>query len=222
MTSLGASNPSGALVAVLAGAVLAALGYVGKLIVQQWQDSRAAATRRRTELLRLQALLRATRTAFLTQGRLRNELFNQLPDNHPQIPRSEPPDDQGYEDLFSDLYPEFTKTERDLHRIIRAYTEHALRPANEELRNWLASDIDHRAPRTRANRQVKDLAVKLNQLDTHLLLWLAKYKVWIPHQPKHALCYTDDEHHHGVEFPHGIDKVLDTVVNAQRGLRQED
>lgn len=213
VTVVAATETNAALVTVLAGAVVAALGYVGKLVVDGRNDLQAARLRRLTDLLRLQALLRASQTAFEVQCVLRDKLTKML------INRSEKCrmvlEEFGYDELFSQLYPEFTPDEAELHGIVRAYTQYALRPLNEELLRWLRSDTEYRAPRSRTGKQVQDLAVRLNQLDLHLQLWLAKYQAWIPDHPNHALCYASDEKNHGAAFPRGIDDVVSHVLEDQ-------
>jgi hypothetical protein len=58
----------------------------------------------------------------------------------------------------------------------------------------------------------KALSAKLNHLESHLYLWIAKYNVWIPGNKKHSLVYLADEAHHGKEFPFGIEGVLNTFL----------
>jgi hypothetical protein len=60
----------------------------------------------------------------------------------------------------------------------------------------------HRADDARYGR----LAQLLGQLETHLILWHAKYAAWIPNNPEHALVYMADESKHGLGFPSGIDE----------------
>ena len=57
------------------------------------------------------------------------------------------------------------------------------------------------------------LAAELVKLESHLLLWIAKYKAWIPEHNEHALVYMADENEHGLGFPSGIDERVDDVVN---------
>jgi len=49
-------------------------------------------------------------------------------------------------------------------------------------------------------------------LQAHLLLWLAKYEIWIPASPEHALVYLADEKEHGVGFPRGLDELVDATL----------
>jgi hypothetical protein len=69
-----AADTSGPLTIAVVGAALAALGYVAKLIVAEWNQARAARNARRTSLIRLQALLRAT-----SYEQLFSELFPSSP-----------------------------------------------------------------------------------------------------------------------------------------------
>jgi hypothetical protein len=80
---------------------------------------------------------------------------------------------------------------------------------------WVRTDVEHRTVREGTEDQAK-FATLLNQLDSHLLLWFAKYEAWLPNQPNHALVYLDDEEQHGLKFPHGIEEMLGVVLAAAR------
>jgi len=201
---------SGAVDGILAGAVLAALGYVGKEVVQAVKQWRTEAELRRVRLHQLQALLQASRTAFVVQRAQADRLANRLRSR----PREELPDKGGFERLFAHCYPRFDAEEKDLHRVIRAYTEYALRPLNEAMRTWLQNDVDHRVTHGKSGHAA-ELSERLNQLDAHLLLWLAKYEAWIPNQPDHALVYLADEEEHGLGFPTGIEDTLAQVLSRR-------
>ncbi len=189
------------------GAVVAGLGYVGKLIVQGWRSWRTTRSRRRARLLELYALLRASGTVFLAQRQQVVLLGKRLQRDHPD----EIPDVPGYERLFTHFHGQFTPDEVDLHQVIRSYTEHALRPLNEQTLAWLRADIEHRTGGRKTGREAR-LAEMLNQLEAHLVLWLAKYEAWIPQRLDHALVYLDDEEQHGLGFPRGIEEVLAGVL----------
>lgn len=200
------SEADGALVAAL----LAALGFVAKEIVASVREWRREDAERRVLLVRLQALLEASRAGFLVQSELRNRLFTQI--------RARLPDegaDAGYESMFTRLYEQMSPEERDLHRLIRAYTEHVLQPLNAATRNWLEEDAEYRLSRGKKGAEAT-LCGQLNTLDAHLLLWLAKYKMWIPDRPEHALVYLADEERHGVPFPTGIEATLAEVLALRR------
>jgi hypothetical protein len=203
---------TGPLIGVAAGAVVAALGYVGKLVVESWTEWRRAEAQSLAQLFKLQALLRASRTAFLVQRGLAGRLAEQLRAAHAaEIPR-----EPGLERLFSDLYARFAPADAELHEIVRAYTEHALHPINAALAEWLRNDGRHRIIDRRKNEREIKLAELLNQLDSHLLLWLAKYERWIPGRPDHALVYLDDEQTHGLGFPQGLDQAVEAVLAEHR------
>ena len=197
------------LLPIAAGAVVAALGYVGKINVETWQQWRAHKAALHAQLLRLQALLNASRAAFQVQAELRNRLASDLEGSFgSDLPRFE-----GYEELFSGLYERMNPNERSLHEIIRAYTEFALRPINQAILSWLDAD-DHYRGLTRGRGAEIGLPSQLNALDVHLRLWLAKYEAWIPNQPQHAVVYLDDEQRHGAGFPRGLDKAVAELVGS--------
>jgi len=86
------------------------------------------------------------------------------------------------------------------------------------LAEWLRGDVRHRIiSQQRDEREIR-LAELLNQLDAHLLLWLAKYKRWMPDRPDHALVYLDDEERHGLGFPTGLDQAVEAVLTTRRPL----
>jgi len=196
------------LIGIAAGAVVAALGYVGKLGIESWREWRRAEAQSLAQLFKLQALLRASRTAFEVQRELARRLEAQLKNEH----ANDLTDARGLEGLFSHSFSRFGTEETELHAVIRAYTEHALRPINEAMAEWLRSDFRHRVISRRKNVREIKLAELLNQLDEHLLLWLAKYQTWIPGQLDHALVYLDDERRHGLRFPDELDRAVEDVL----------
>jgi hypothetical protein len=198
---------AGAADGVLVGALVAALGYVAKegvAIVGGWRREREE---RRVQLNRLEALLRASRTAFVVQSAQRDRLAERLASRFPD----DLPEEPGYERRFTHLYERFDAQEQDLHAVIRGYTDHALRPINAAMRAWLEDDLDNRTTQGKTGLEA-EFAEQLNQLDAHLLLWLAKYESWIPGHPDHALVYLADESEHGLGFPTRIEETLAKIL----------
>lgn len=198
-------------VGILVPALVAALGYVGKQIMESLREWRTERDQRRARLHQLGALLQASSAAFLVQRTQVGQLAHRLSAKH----EDEPGAGVGYERLFSRLYEQFDSDEKDLHGVIRAYTEHGLRPLNEAMLAWLRQDADHRTTDGKSGKKL-ELAKLLNQLDAHLLLWLAKYEAWIPNRPDHALVYLADEEKHGLGFPHGIEDAVEVVISQSR------
>ena len=98
--------------AALVAAVIAALGYVGRLVIDEWRiwrTHRAA----NANLLSLKALLEAAGVAFAVQAELRDRLWEMLA-AYPEVP-----DDEGYERYFSSLHHDFSTDEMEIHRVIR-------------------------------------------------------------------------------------------------------
>ena len=165
---------AGPLIGVVAGAVVAALGYVGKLGVESWREWRQDRAKSLARLLQLQALLRASQTGFRVQRELAGRLAAQLKHKYP----NDLPDEPGLERMFTHLYHRFEPEQVELHAVIRAYTEHALSPINRAIAEWLRADVEHRTIRGKNHREVR-LAKLLNDLDCHLTLWLAKHDGWL-------------------------------------------
>ena len=207
----------------LLAAAIASLGYVARLLLQEWREWRDRRAARLSSLLALQALLKASRTAFLVQNDLARRLTDQLSDT------GEPDDSAGFDALFVARFDTFTPEEADDHRVIRGYTEHALRPINERTSTWLRDDIEYRcyvSPRGHGHNSAKEttdprarLAESLSALDSHLLLWHAKYAVWLPDRPTHALVYLDDEKKQGLGFPKRVEADVQAVIDAESRRR---
>jgi hypothetical protein len=79
---------------------------------------------------------------------------------------------------------------------------------------WLQADTEFKLARARLRflpwrrQSYLDLATQLTALEPHLLMWLAKYEIWIPDRWEHALVYLNDEEKHGVPFPEGIERTI--------------
>ena len=193
--------------AAVIGGIIAALGYVAKLCVEGWTEWRHRRAARLRQLLELASLLHASYEAFHVQRDLVSRLETMLGSRHPGVE----PDRSGFERHFTQAFRHFTPDESDLHGLIRSMTEHSIRPLNLAMSEWLRADFTYRAAKG-AKGQRGVLASKLNQLDTHLRLWHAKYETWIPGHPQHALVYLADEEQHGIGFPEGLDQVVDEVL----------
>jgi hypothetical protein len=191
----------------LLGAIIAALGYISKLVVEWIRSVLIARAQRRSHLQELEALLEATDGAFKIQNGHRNLLQKSLQQEFPD----ECKECRGYEDTFAKLYPKFTEEQKKRHGLIRSITENAMRPGNQALRNWLSEDR-HFKTRLHSFGDYKKLAVMLRQLELHLSLWEAKFLYWIPDSPEHALVYLNDEERHGVAFPYDIDKLVHKML----------
>ena len=185
-------------------AAVAALGYVAKLFIELLLARRREKAKRKLQLLRLDALLKSSKAIFKTQCKTRNQLAELL------NKRNVPGEEGGYEKLFSSGYPSFTPEEKELHTVIRGTTQHAMRKVNLSLLKWLKGDLSFRVSGRKGTWS--KLAEQLNALEAHLLVWEAKYQVWIPNNEEHALVYLADEKQHGVGFPTGIDETVNELV----------
>jgi len=198
------SAQDGAAGTAIVGAVIAALGYVGKLALDGVLDFRKAKRERRSDLVELRSLLRTARTSFIVQNQHAVRLLKML-DGDPETETG------GYERIFATRYASFSAEQKELHGIIRGMTINALKPTNSQILNWIQRDTYFRGQQ-KGNRQIGSLPECLSNLHTHLLLWIAKYETWIPNNPEHALVYLRDEQEHGPGFPIGIDELVDRVL----------
>ena len=192
--------------AALIGAIIAASGYVGKLLIDAGLDLQKRKQDRRAQLVDLRSLLRVTRTSFAIQKQHAIRLLDMLRERNPAFDGA-----SGYEETFARAYRSFTPDENQLHSIIRGMTVNALKPTNEKILQWIQNDRYFRGQQKREG-EIGALPERLSDLQTHLLLWLAKYETWIPDKPEHALVYLGDELQHGVGFPAGIDELVDQVL----------
>ncbi len=192
------------------GAIIAALGYVSKLLIESWQRTKQTRRERFAALVQLESLLRAAKVAFRIQREHRNRLHNWIESDHPEAAIEE-----GFERQFVAAYPNFSAKEKQLHGIIRGITEHSMKPVNEALSAWLRNDLYFKVQRGRDGKRTV-FAQTLADLEAHLLLWHAKYAVWIPNHPVHALVYMVDEERHGLGFPPKTDEIVEKALNEFR------
>jgi len=184
----------------LLGATIAALGYVLKLLIELFQSSQDKKRQRRSSLIELRSLLRASRVGFQIQQDHAKTLVDliQGDENVEEL--------AGYEAKISTAYASLNKEEKELHGLIRSLTINTLRPTNKSILAWLKRDMYFKA-------QKNEMANQLAILESHLILWLAKYEAWIPQNPEHALIYMADENKHGVGFPKKIDELIEDETN---------
>ena len=120
----------------------------------------------------------------------------------------------GYERQFSIAYSKMTEDERELHTIIRSYTMNTFAPLNKQLLEWLRSDTYFKGMPWRKGAY-SVVAKRLTELEAHLLLWEAKYTVWIPDYPEHSLVYLADEEEHGIGFPKNIKEDVANLLQTK-------
>lgn len=195
---------------VVLGAVIAALGYVAKLLLEWLGDVKTILRTRRARLVELISLLRAGKAAYEIQCDHRNRLADSIAKRDPGLAASL----SGYERLFSGAYQGMTEDEKEVHTMLRAITVNTLCPLNESLLKWLRDDTYFKAKTWGSGLHVQ-VAQNLADLEAHLLLWHAKYTVWIPENPAHSLVYLADEERHGVGFPRGIEGVVQELLKRR-------
>jgi hypothetical protein len=204
---LAGSQDSAPLTTALIGAVIAALGYVGKLAIDQFQAIRAARAARLASLAGLFTLLRASWVSFAIQNGHVQRLMDML--RARGVVQQVSP--LGYEHTIAATFSSLNSEESDLHAIIRSITVHSLLPVNQALLDWVRQDIVFKGL-SHSPGLAGDLARGLVHLHAHLSLWLSKYEAWIPGHPEHALVYMADEQEHGLGFPTGLDKLVDDAL----------
>ncbi len=189
----------------LIGAVIAALGYVAKLAVEELALRRAIRRERRSKLVALQSLLLASKRVFEIQNKLIRRLCHEIESENPQL--SGP-----YDEVLASGYPRMNERQKLDHGLIRAYTTNAMHPLNLAMIDWLATDTYFKGQAGTGSPD--DLASNLQTLEAHLLLWRAKYTFWIPDKPERAIVYMADENEQGVGFPTGIEDLIMKVTGG--------
>jgi hypothetical protein len=189
----------------LLGAVIAALGYVGKLASDAWLEHQKIVRERRTQIVELRSLLRATKVSFDIQHQHVERLLSMSRGRNPNLDTS-----RGYDRTFADSFSSMVDEEKELHALIQSITVNSLKLGNSALTAWLDRDSFFKAQYGKPSA-LGALAAKLSELQTHLILWHAKFAMWIPEHPEHALVYMADEERHGSGFPDGLDAAVDKV-----------
>lgn len=197
-----------------AGAVAAiagALGYAGKAFRDYWKSRRTSHHEMLARLKELAALLEESRSLFVVQNEQARRLVDMLEGSHP----GEVSAADGFEEIFSKLHDRFSPQESRLHGIIRSVTVSPQRRVNEAMTDWLKADTVFKDTEQPTPERV-ELSGDLRTLELHLNMWHAKYEMWIPEEPKHALVYLADEDQHGVGFPTGIEKTVQRVIEQMQ------
>lgn len=190
------------------GAAVAIFGFVAKQGLSWLGEIRADHRAQRARLIDLWSLLRASGAVFLTQRAQADNLANAIVSRlGPQALHRD-----GLDATFSAEYSRMTPPERALHDIIRSTTIHAMRPLNEAILSWLTTDTTFRTSHNHRRFGRRALAAALGELETHLRIWCAKYSVWIPDHPDHALVYLADEMQHGPGFPPDLEAQVARVL----------
>jgi hypothetical protein len=206
MNSIDLSSVPGWLGTGIFSAGIAALAFVLRSFIDWIAQIRERHRQRRSSLVQLRSLLRVAKVGFQTQNKQVRELCKRVIARDANAPSQE----EGYESFLSRAYRLMDADEKNLHSIVRGYTDHVLKPANAALLKWINDDSYFKSQT--GDGSAGKLARSLAALEIHLLMWHAKYEVWIPTNPTHALVYLDDESEHGIGFPHGIDEQVDATL----------
>jgi hypothetical protein len=160
-----------------------------------------------SRLQTLAALLATSRDLFNIQNSRAKQLIALLEEQHPnQVKRGD-----GFERVFTSLYDALSDEEAELHGIIRSITIGGLYPVNKAILEWLQADTDFKTGFVKSGLS-QEFARKLREVELHVRLWIAKYDVWIPSNPKRALVYLADEAAHGPGFPKGVDEMVEKMI----------
>lgn len=144
---------------------------------------------------KLLRILRTSYTTFLAQCRVRDELVERM---HKRLSIEE---NLEYERFFHRYFALMDDEERQLHGIIRAYTENVMSEYNKR-----ALDLLDQLP------ELVDQVELLSELHEHLAIWLGKYKGVLEKSPSVSLVYVGVEE--GVPFPRGVEENLQSYLKT--------
>lgn len=190
------------------GAVIAVIGFFGKAAYEWVEEVQERKNLRRARLVELISMLKAEFATYQVQCFNRDRLKTLILMRDEQLKADE---NSGYDSIFSLAYPNMTEEEKELHTLVRSYTINSIRPLNLAVVEWIKNDKYFKISRKKQGIH-GEVSKMLAQLDAHLLMWDAKYKIWIPDSPDHALVYLDDEKKHGIPFPSGIEQKLESLL----------
>jgi hypothetical protein len=193
----------------LVAALIAATGYVVKLVIDGVSNWNRQRRERRAKLVALQSFLLASGAVYGIQITLIRSLCAEIQEAHPEI-------NGGYDQILAAGYPLLNERQKLRHGLIRNYTIHCLYPLNVEMINWLSADTFFKGAGKEGSW--KYLSIALQQLEAHLILWRAKYKFWIPDKPERAIVFMADEEHEGIGFPVGIEALIRAVTGGKLQL----
>jgi hypothetical protein len=148
--------------------------------------------------LTLLGLLRTTRTTFVAQANLRDQLVWHVQERLILNPY----DTQEYEEFISDHHKDLDSEERRLFTTMRSFTSDILREYNARVLKL----IDEK-PLLESNFPA------VQKLRNHLLIWLAKYNGTFVNTPDMCLLYTGV--HEGVPFPSELEPQLWQFLEEQ-------
>lgn len=188
----------------LVGAIFAVIGYLVKSLIDYCVKKNAQKETKKENLKKLSGLLHESKTLFDAQNSMARRLLRRISERFGEQTK------KGYEANFYYFYDQLADEEKDLHKIIRGVTSNSLCRVNKEMKQWLESDLIFKT-NSSGLANSDEVSEKLKILEIHPNLWLSKFDMWMEDE-KHALVYMNDEHQHGIEFPIGIESVIDSAI----------
>ena len=157
--------------------------------VHNWMSTLEIPSEEKGLAKELVQILDKTYSGFQAQARVRNLLYNQM------IQRLAIKERLEYEVFFSTYYEQMNPEELRKHATIRGYTENVLSTFNTKALELIQS-----------NTKLVDALPRLQDLETHLIIWMAKFKGVFQETPSMSLVYVGVEEK--VPFPREIESEL--------------
>ena len=174
---------------------------------------------RLSSLLALQALLKASRAAFVVQNDLDRRLTAQLSNS------GEPDDTAGFDALFVAGFDTFTSEEADDQRAIRGYTEHAFAPSMSECPPGCettpstgATSLHVDKATTRPKKRptpARDSPRACLPLTRTYFCGTRSTRYGSPIGPRMRLVYLDDEKKQGLGFTERVEADVRAVIDTE-------
>lgn len=192
----------------------AALGFLGRTLVDWWKERRTEKATRVARLHRLALLLGRTKLMFELQMDLVHRLMTSITADHADVAKA----NLGYAATFAAAYEGLSPGRKDDHALIRGMTEFAFHTLNSRMAKWIDDETEFTMETVPLPDGLgRDLADQLLVLDLHLAVWLQRYAMTIPGHPENALVFLADEWKRGVGFPAGIESTVDRAIAALSG-----
>ena len=193
------------------GAVLAILIRVTNIMLEWYTSHVNHIKARNAALVDLHSLLNASNRAFNIQNKKRMELYNIINVKYPNY--IEFKNEEGYDGVFFRAHTDkiLDDREMDIYNYILSVTVNTFYPINNRLLEWINNDSYFKGYWNEKGIR-GNLSRQLSNFETHLLLWIAKYKALNPEITSHSIVYLDDEKKFGPGFPQELNDAIEEIL----------
>ena len=191
------------------GAIIAALGFLGRDLYSWLKTIMAAGALRKQRLSQIDNILQESQALYRSQRFQAQRLYESILKAQPTAVV----EGQSLDQIFARAYDALSEPQRQRHTIIRGVTETTIHRLNTQMSDWLKADTWFKE-RSHKNKELRELSEYLKQLQLHLNEWSAKYKSVFKGDKRLALNYLADEQKQGTGFPIGIEEKVAAALKA--------